>query len=58
MNEKDENNKKALEDLIIPVEINNPIIKRLIEEIKWESKENPNRLHAFNRTHNRHNRSR
>lgn len=36
--------------------IDNAVLKRLIMEVKVENSEN--RIHAYNRTHNRHNRGR
>lgn len=36
-------------------DIPNPVLKRLIEEVRYESQ---NKLGMYNRTHNRHNRGR
>ena len=36
-------------------DISNPVLKRLIEEVRYESQ---NKLGMYNRTHNRHNRGR
>jgi hypothetical protein len=36
-------------------EVSNAVLKRLIEEVKYESQNN---ISAYNRTHNRHNRGR
>ena len=36
-------------------EVPNPVLKRIIEEIRYEK---TNRLGAYDRTHNRHNRGR
>ena len=54
------NNTDALESSSKPVsvEVNkvpNAVLKRLIEEVKYESQNN---ISAYNRTHNRHNRGR
>ncbi len=47
---------KDQESLIIdPANMDNAVLKRLIGEIDFEK---VNRLHAYNRTHNRHNRGR
>jgi hypothetical protein len=35
--------------------LSNPLLKRLIDEVKFE---NQNNISAYNRTHNRHNRGR
>ena len=41
-------------DFDINAEVNNPVLKRLIEEVRNEIK---NSTVAYNRVHNRHNRS-
>jgi hypothetical protein len=47
---------KEQQPLIInPANMDNAVLKRLIGEIDFEK---VNRLHAYNRTHNRHNRGR
>ena len=44
------------DDLVIDVrEISNPVLKRLVEEVRQEK---TNSLTNYNRTHNRHNRGR
>jgi hypothetical protein len=56
-----ENNKKASENqsdqpiIIDPAKMDNEVLKRLIGEINFEKE---NRIHSYNRTHNRHNRGR
>ncbi len=42
--------------VITPSQVNNEVLKRLLEEISFENTEN--KLNAYNRTHNRHNRGR
>jgi hypothetical protein len=54
------NNADALETSPKPVsvevsKVSNAVLKRLIEEVKYESQNN---ISAYNRTHNRHNRGR
>ena len=41
--------------VIDPAQMDNEVLKRLIGEIDFE---NQNRIHSYNRTHNRHNRGR
>jgi hypothetical protein len=44
---------------IRPNQMDNAVLKRLIKEIDFEKKENgSNKINAYNRTHNRHNRGR
>ncbi len=43
------------EVIIDPVKMDNEVLKRLIGEINFERE---NRIHSYNRTHNRHNRGR
>jgi len=44
------------QDIVIDAsKMDNAVLKRLIGEIDFEKE---NRLHAYNRTHNRHNRGR
>lgn len=40
--------------VIEPAMMDNAVLKRLIEEVRGEM---PDRVHAYNRSHNRHNRS-
>ncbi len=54
------NNADALETSSKPVsvevsEVSNAVLKRLLEEVKYEGQNN---ISAYNRTHNRHNRGR
>lgn len=49
----DQNEQQPL--IIDPAKMDNAVLKRLIGEIDFEK---ANRLHAYNRTHNRHNRGR
>ena len=43
------------DDLVIDAsKVDNAVLKRLIEEVRLDEK--GNRLHGYNRTHNRHNR--
>ena len=39
-------------------EISNPLLLRLIEEVRREESNTVNNVTAYNRTHNRHNRGR
>ena len=56
-------NKKPEEEVLITLdsicidasEISNAVLKRLIEEVQYESQNN---ISAYNRSHNRHNRGR
>ena len=48
-----ENSKQPI--IIDASKMDNAVLKRLIGEIDFEKE---NRLHAYNRTHNRHNRGR
>jgi len=41
--------------VIDPVNVDNAVLKRLIGEVRSEKENN---LHAYNRSHNRHNRGR
>lgn len=47
---------KASEPIVIEADkVENSVLKRLIEEVRFD---NENRVTAYNRTHNRHNRGR
>lgn len=45
----------ALSIKLDPSQIDNAVLKRLISEVQFEE---VNHVHAYNRTHNRHNRGR